>query len=288
MNNNHQQHQHKQNDHAQADHSGHEAMFRKRFWISTLLSIPVLIFSPAIQGFFGYSIPAFPGSAWITPVFAVIVFVYGGIPFIKMAVPEVKKGKPGMMTLISLAILVAFIYSLAAQIFSLGSTFFWELVTLIDIMLLGHWIEMRSVRQASGALDQLAKLMPDTAERIREDGETEEVSTASLKNGDRVLVRPGASVPADGEVIEGESDVNESMITGESKPVSKGPGDQVIGGTINGDGSLRVEITPRAKILLWLELCVWSIKPSRANLIPRYWRIKQLAGCFMWRLGRLC
>ena len=225
------------------DHSGHEEMFRNRFWVSLFLSIPVLVFSSAIQGFLGYSIPAFPGSTWITPVFAVIVFAYGGVPFIEMAVPEIKNRKPGMMTLISLAILVAFVYSLAAQIFSLGSTFFWELVTLIDIMLLGHWIEMRSVRQASGALNELAKLMPDTAERIREDGENEEVPITSLKNDDRVLVRPGASVPADGEVIEGESDVNESMITGESKPVSKSPGDQVIGGTINGDGSLRIKIT---------------------------------------------
>ena len=228
---------------AHVDHAGHEEMFRKRFWISLVLSIPVLVFSSAIQGFLGYSIPEFPGSAWITPVFAVIVFVYGGVPFIKMAIPEIKNRKPGMMTLISLAILVAFIYSLAAQIFSLGSTFFWELVTLIVIMLLGHWIEMRSVRQASGALNELAKLMPDTAERIREDGEIEEVPTTSLKNGDRVLVRPGASVPGDGEILEGESDVNESMITGESKPVSKHPGDDVIGGTINGDGSLRVMIT---------------------------------------------
>lgn len=225
------------------DHSGHEEMFRKRFWISLLLSIPVLVFSPAIQDFLGYSIGDFPGSAWITPVFAVIVFAYGGVPFLKMAVPEVRNRKPGMMTLISLAIIVAFVYSLAALIFSLGTTFFWELVTLIDVMLLGHWIEMRSVRQASGALDELAKLMPDTAERIREDGSTEQVEVSALKNGDRVLIRPGASVPADGEIVEGESDVDESMITGESKPVSKQPGDTAIGGTINGDGSLRIEIT---------------------------------------------
>ena len=218
-------------------------MFRQKFWVSTLLSIPVLVFSPAIQGFLGYSLPDFPGSAWITPVFAIIVFIYGGFPFIEMAVPEVRKRKPGMMTLISLAIIVAFVYSLAAQLFSLGSTFFWELVTLIDIMLLGHWIEMRSVRQASSALDELAKLMPDTAERIRDDGEVETVQVSELENGDRVLVRPGESVPADGEIVEGQSDLDESMITGESKPVSKEPGDTVIGGTINGDGSLRVKIT---------------------------------------------
>jgi Cu2+-exporting ATPase len=228
---------------AHVDHTGHEEMFRKRFWISTILSIPVLVFSPAIQSFLGYSIAPFPGSTWITPVVAVIVFLYGGVPFLQMTVPEIKKRQPGMMTLISLAIGVAFVYSLAAQLFSLGITFFWELVTLIDVMLLGHWLEMRSVRQASGALDELAKLMPDTAERIRDDGEIEQVRTSTLRNGDRVLIRPGASVPADGEVIEGESDVNESMITGESKPVSKSSGDTVIGGTINGDGSLRLRIT---------------------------------------------
>jgi len=218
-------------------------MFRRRFWISLLISIPVLVFSPAIQEFLGYSLPDFPGSRWITPVFSVIVFAYGGLPFLKMALPELRNRKPGMMTLISLAISVAFIYSLAALIFNLGSTFFWELVTLIVIMLLGHWLEMRSVRQASGALNELAKLMPDTAERIRGDGSTQEVSVDELGQGDLVLVRPGASVPADGEVVEGKSELNEAMITGESKPVNKGPGDAVIGGTINGDGSLRVRVT---------------------------------------------
>ena len=228
---------------AHVDHSGHEQMFRQKFWVSLLLSIPVLVFSSSIQSWLGYSLPAFPGSSWITPVFAVIVFIYGGIPFLQMAVPEVKNRQPGMMTLISLAISVAFVYSLAALFLPASTTFFWELVTLIDIMLLGHWIEMRSVRQASGALNELAKLMPDEAERIRQDGGTESVPVSKLQNGDLVLVRPGASVPADGEVQEGESDVNEAMITGESKPVKKGPGDKVIAGTINGDGSLRVRVT---------------------------------------------
>ena len=228
---------------AHVDHTGHEQMFRRKFWISLVLSIPVLVFSPTIQAWLGYSIPAFPFSNWITPVFAVIVFFYGGLPFLQMAVPEIKNRKPGMMTLISLAISVAFIYSLAALFLPTSMTFFWELVTLIDIMLLGHWIEMRSVRQASGALNELAKLMPDTAERIGADGETETVTLDQLQNGDLVLVRPGASVPADGEVQEGESDVNEAMITGESKPVKKQPGSQVIAGTINGDGSLRVQVS---------------------------------------------
>jgi Cu2+-exporting ATPase len=194
--------------------------------------------------------PAFIGSAWITPVFSVIVFAYGGLPFLRMAVPEVRGRKPGMMTLISLAIGVAFVYSLATLFVPTGKAFFWELVTLIDVMLLGHWIEMRSVRQASRALDELAKLMPDTAERILPGGETEKVPVGELQAGDLVLVRPGASVPADGEIVEGESDVNEAMITGESKPVGKEPGDKVIGGTINasagfstGVGSLRVQVT---------------------------------------------
>ncbi len=218
-------------------------MFRRKFWISTLLSIPVLLYSETLQGWLGFTAPAFPGSAWITPVFSVIVFAYGGLPFLKMAVPEVRQRKPGMMTLISLAISVAFVYSLTTLLLPTGKAFFWELVTLIDVMLLGHWIEMRSVRRASRALDELAKLMPDTAERILSDGETEEVKVSELQEGDLVLVRPGASVPADGEVVEGESDVNESMITGESKPVEKSPGEQVIGGTINGDGSLRVRVT---------------------------------------------
>ncbi len=223
-------------------HEGHEQMFRRRFFVSTLLSIPVLLYSETLQGWLGFTVPAFPGSEWINPVFAVIVFAYGGVPFLRMARPEIEDRSPGMMTLISMAITVAFVYSLASVVFPTQSAFFWELVTLIDIMLLGHWIEMRSVRRASSALDELAKLMPDTAERITESGDTEEVPVSELSEGDLVLVRPGASVPADGVVEDGDSDVNESMITGESRPVSKEPGDEVIGGTVNGDGSLRVRI----------------------------------------------
>ncbi|HUW13958.1 MAG TPA: heavy metal translocating P-type ATPase, partial [Anaerolineae bacterium] len=228
---------------AHVDHSGHEQMFRRRFWISLVLSIPVLFYSPSVQGWLGYTAPAFPGSRWVTPLFAVIVFAYGGVPFLRMAVPELRNRRPGMMTLISLAITVALVYSMATLVLPGQASFFWELVTLIVIMLLGHWIEMRSIRQASGALNELAKLMPDTAERILPDGSTEEITASMLSEGDLVLLRPGASAPADGKVEEGESDVNEAMITGESKPVSKSPGDQVIGGTINGDGSLRVRVT---------------------------------------------
>ncbi len=225
------------------DHSGHEQMFRVRFWWSLLLSIPVLVYSGMIQMWLGFTPPAFPFSEWLPFIFSLIVFGYGGIPFLQMAIPELKDRKPGMMTLISLAISVAFIYSVAAQFINLGEGFFWELVTLIDIMLLGHWLEMRSVRQASGALNELAKLMPDTAERIHHGDMTETVSVSALKHSDLLLVRPGASVPADGEVVDGHSDVNESMITGESKPVHKMAGMKVIAGTINGDGSLRVKVT---------------------------------------------
>ena len=235
--------EHAGHDAAHADHTGHENMFRRKFWVSLILSIPVLLYSMGLQMMLGISMPAFPGSQWLAPIFGVIVFLYGGIPFLQMAVPEIKNRQPGMMTLISLAISVAFLYSAATFFLPGQSDFYWELVTLIDIMLLGHWIEMRSVRQASGALNALAKLMPDTAERIRADGEVETISASDLRTGDRVLVRPGASIPADGEVLEGESSVNEAMITGESKPVNKNVGARVIGGSINGDGSLRVQIT---------------------------------------------
>ena len=228
--NNHDNHDNHNGNHSEGGggHAHHEEMFRQKFWISTLLSIPVLVFSETVQGWLGYTIPPFPLSDWITPVFSIIVFIVGGLPFFRMAKGELKDRQPGMMTLISMALAVAFAYSLASTLFNLESSFYWELVTLIDIMLLGHWIEMRSVRQASGAL---------------EEGEVKTVKVSSLENGDVVLIRPGESAPADGEVIEGESSMDESMITGESKPVSKEPGDKVVSGTINGDGSLRVEIT---------------------------------------------
>lgn len=224
-------------------HGDHERMFRNRFWVCLALTIPVLLYSPSIQDWLGFSTPAFFASQWIVPIFSVSIFLYGGLPFLRMAADELHNGQPGMMTLISLAISVAFVYSLTTLFFVSGSSFFWELVTLIDVMLLGHWIEMRSVRQASRALDKLAELMPDTAERILSDGATEEVPITELRAGDLILIRPGASAPADGEVEQGESDVNEAMITGESKPVEKEPGDEVIAGTINGDGSLRVRVT---------------------------------------------
>lgn len=223
-------------------HADHEQLFRRRFWVCLALSLPVLLFSPSLQDWLGYTAPTFAFSHWITPVLAVVIFAYGGVPFLRMAWPEILGRRPGMMTLISLAISVAFVYSVATLFVSDAEGFFWELVTLIDVMLLGHWLEMRSVRQASGALGELAKLLPDTAERIQPDGKMEEVAVDVLAGGDLVLVRPGGSVPADGVVVEGESDANEAMVTGESTPVAKGPGDRVVAGSINGDGSLRVQV----------------------------------------------
>jgi len=235
---------HEEHDHESGHgHRHHEEMFRKKFFVSTLLSIPVLYFSTFVSSLLGYTPPEFAGSSLIVPVFSIIIFGYGSLPFLKMAKSEFEDRQPGMMMLISMAITVAFVYSLAAPVIPTESSFFWELVTLIDIMLLGHWIEMRSVRQASGALDELAQLMPDTAEKIFEDGSIEEVKVSDLEKGDKVLVRPGASIPADGEVVDGDSKVDESMITGESKAVDKKPGDEVIGGTVNKEGSLRVKIT---------------------------------------------
>ncbi|MFW6448202.1 MAG: heavy metal translocating P-type ATPase [Halobacteriota archaeon] len=218
-------------------------MFRRRFWVSVVLSVPVIVFSEFVQGIAGYTAPTFTGSQLIVPVLSVVIFLYGGVPFLSMARTELANREPGMMMLISLAITVAFGYSLGSLVLPDTTPFFWELVTLIDVMLLGHWMEMRSVRRASGALDELAKLMPDTAERLTEGEGTEEVPVSALAEGDVVLVRPGASIPADGAVVEGESSVDESMITGESRPADKAVGDDVVAGTVNQDGSLRVEVT---------------------------------------------
>ncbi len=229
--------------HSMIDHAGHEQLFRRKFWVSLLLSIPVLWFSDGFKALLGITLPGFPGDRWVGAVFAVAVFIYGGLPFLRMAIPELKNRKPGMMTLISLAITVSFVYSVAMLFVPGGMDFFWELVTLIDIMLLGHWIEMRSIRQASGALNALAKLLPDTAERLLASGSSEVVAVNQLHAEDLLLVRPGATIPADGLVVEGDSAVNEAMITGESKAVDKSPGSKVIGGSINGDGSLRVRVT---------------------------------------------
>ena len=236
----HNDHSEHSSDAGHDKHAGHSPnMFRDRFWLSIILTIPVVLYSHMIQEWLGFSAPPFPGSKWIPFVLGSIIFFYGGLVFIKSAWAELKSRLPGMMTLISLAIITAYVYSVATTFFISGTEFFWELATLIVVMLFGHWMEMRSVSNAQGALKELAKLLPDTAELVN----GKQVAVSDLKVGDVVLVRPGAKVPADGKVIEGDSDVNEAMITGESKPVSKHPDSEVIAGTINGSGSLKVEVT---------------------------------------------
>jgi P-type Cu2+ transporter len=223
-------------------HAGHTvAMFRDRFWLSLTLTLPVVFFSEMVQEWFGYTAPTFPGSAWIAPLLGTVIFVYGGSPFLKGAAREARDRQPGMMLLIGMAIVVAFLSSAATTAGWFDLEFWWELAALITIMLLGHWMEMRAVGQAKGALAALAELLPDEAERIS-NGTTETVSITDLQVGDLVLVRPGGRVPADGVMTEGEVEVDESMVTGESKPVAKSPGDRVVAGTVATDSAMRVEI----------------------------------------------
>jgi len=233
-------------------HENHHAHmvtdFRRRFWVSLAISAPVLLLSPMIQRFLGLrGVLRFPGDLYVLFFLSSFVFLYGGYPFLKGIVDELKSGNPGMMTLIALAIATAYIYS-ASVVFGLkGKIFFWELVTLIDIMLLGHWIEMKSVMGASRALEELARLMPSEAHKVMPDGDIKDVPVESLAGGDKVLIKPGEKIPADGEIIEGETSVNEAMLTGESRPVAKGVGAGVIGGSINGEGSVTVEIKKTGK-----------------------------------------
>jgi Cu2+-exporting ATPase len=224
-------------------HAGHSVeMFRDKFWISLLLTIPTIIWGHMVPRLTGWHPPMFPGSQWIAPVFGTAVFVYGGWVFLQGAARELKDHLPGMMTLIALAITMAFGFSLAVTLGFRGTPLWEELATLVTIMLLGHWLEMQSIFQAQGALQELTKLLPSTAVRLVGD-RMEEVEIGALGAGDLVLVRPSASVPADGEVVEGRSSVNEAMLTGESRPVEKTVGAQVIAGTTNGSGSLRVRVT---------------------------------------------
>jgi P-type Cu2+ transporter len=250
----------KHNDHGQASdpHAGHKmsetheshdrhaghsvAMFRDKFWLSFALTIPVVFWSTDVQRWLGYTAPSFPGSKFIPAILGTVVFVYGGLVFIRGAWGELADRKPGMMTLISLAIVVAFGTSLAAAFGLFEIDVWWELASLITIMVLGHWLEMRAISQARGALNALAALLPDTAERVN-GSHTQSVPLSELRVGDIVLVRPGARVPADGTVAEGTADVDESMITGESKTVPKAVGAKVIAGTVASGGSLRVSIT---------------------------------------------
>jgi Cu2+-exporting ATPase len=223
-------------------HAGHSvAMFRDKFWLSFALTIPVVFWSTDVQHWLGYAAPSFPGSKFIPATLGTVVFVYGGLVFIRGAGSELADHKPGMMTLISLAIIVAFGTSLAATFGLFEIDVWWELASLITIMVLGHWLEMRAISQARGALNALAALLPDTAERVT-GAETQSVPLSELRIGDIVLVRPGARVPADGTVVEGAADVDESMITGESKPLPKVAGAKVIAGTVVSGGSLRVSI----------------------------------------------
>jgi len=223
-------------------HAGHSvAMFRDKFWWSFALTIPVIVWSTDVQHWLRYTAPSFPGSKFVPAVLGTVVFIYGGLVFIRGAWGELADRKPGMMTLISLAIVVAFGTSLAATFGLFEIDVWWELASLITIMVLGHWLEMRAISQARGALNALAALLPDTAERVS-GTETQTVPISELKVGDVVLVRPGTRVPADGEVVEGSADVDESMITGESRSVSKAPGGRVIAGTVAAGGSLRVRI----------------------------------------------
>jgi P-type Cu2+ transporter len=230
--------------HASHDrHAGHDPeVFRRQFWIVLLLTIPVVVWSMSVQEILGYTAPAFPGSDLIPAVFGTAVFVIGGRVFLVGARDELAMRQPGMMTLISLAIVVAFVASLASTLGVFEVEVWWELATLITIMSLGHWLEMRAIAQARGALDALAALLPDSAERIGPDGAAEVVPIDRLAEGDVVLVRPGGRVPADGTVVEGSADVDESMITGESRPVAKAAGDGMVAGTVAAGGSLRVRV----------------------------------------------
>ena len=257
----HEQHEGmKHEQHEEMKHQGHEmsggkdhgdhhshmlADFRKRFIVSFILTFPVLLLSPTIQSFFGFEL-RFPGADLLTFLLSSVVYFYGGYPFLKGIKEELSERSPGMMTLIAVAISVAYFYS-SAVVFGLpGGVFFWELVTLIDVMLLGHWLEMRSVMGASRALEELVKIMPSVA-HLKNNGEIVDVGVDQLKIGDKVLVKPGEKVPVDGTVVEGTSSVNESMLTGESKPVTKKPGNEVIGGSINGEAAFVVKVEKTGK-----------------------------------------
>ena len=251
----HANHEHGHPEHTNADdvagthagrhdrHAGHSVrMFRDKFWLSLLLTIPTLIWGHMLPSAFGYSPPQLPGAHWIAPIFGTAVFMYGGVVFLRGALQELRDRLPGMMTLIALAISVAFVFSVAVTLGFPGMPLWEELSTLVTIMVLGHWIEMRSISQAQGALKQLAKLVPDIAERVTGEG-TESISVSSLRVNDVVLLRPGARIPADGEVIDGTSTVDESMLTGESRAVAKQLRDKVVAGTVNQAGALRVRVT---------------------------------------------
>ncbi|MCK9280902.1 MAG: cadmium-translocating P-type ATPase [Melioribacteraceae bacterium] len=243
------EHSHRMSNDEHAGHnknSHHKMMiedFKKRFWVSLILTIPVLLLSTMIQSLLGLRDSLqFNQENYIIFAFSSIIYFYGGLPFLKGIYSELKKKQPGMMTLIAVAITVSYVYSSYIALADSGNGFFWELATLIDIMLLGHWIEMRSILSASRALEELAKLLPNIAHRVSENGDIIDVELTEINVNDKILIKPGEKIPSDGEVIEGNSSVNESMLTGESRPVSKKKGDKIIAGSINGEGSLTIEV----------------------------------------------
>ncbi|MGZ8785680.1 MAG: HAD-IC family P-type ATPase, partial [Acidimicrobiia bacterium] len=231
-------------DHGHDKHEGHSPeMFRDRLWVSLALTVPILYFSTQIQEWFGYEAVTFGGDQWVNPILATVLFFYAGIVFLRGGYRELRDRVPGMMTLISIAITVAYVYSVAVSLGLDGMPFYWELATLLDVMLLGHWIEMRSIKSASRALEHLASMGPDLAHRIGSGGSVEDVPVADLVDGDLILIRPGEQVPADGDIVEGASSVNEAFLTGESRPVPKQTGDEVVAGAVNGEGALTIRIT---------------------------------------------
>jgi Cu2+-exporting ATPase len=245
------------------------ADYQRRFWVSLVLTIPVLILSPMVRDFAGQGMtPLFTAEEWVALALSSIIYFWGGWPFLTGALPEIRTGRPGMMTLVALAISTAYFYSAAVTLgLPGGEPFYWELATLVTIMLLGHWLEMRSVLGASRALEELVRLLPDTALRVTADGGTEEVAVAALIAGDRVVIRPGAKVPVDGVITDGVSSFNEAMLTGESKPVTRTAGETVIGGAVNGEGAVTIEVkaTGEATYLSQVIAMVKAAQNSRSR-----------------------
>ncbi len=252
--------------HDHGGHAGHAEVYRRRFWINLILAVPVVAYSEMVQDWFGYTAPESRGDGWVAPVLGTLIYVYGGSVFLTGAWSEIRRRAPGMMLLVSLAITVAFVASAASTLGLFELEFWWELSALVVIMLLGHWQEMKALGQARGALTALAELLPDEAERLR-DGEIERIPLSELRVDDVVLVRPGARVPADGEIVAGQAELDESMITGESKPVAKGEGDRVTAGTVAADSAIRVRVTAIGEdtALAGIERLVAEAQTSRSR-----------------------
>ena len=249
-------------------HEGHNPeMFRDRLLVSLVLTGPILYFSEQIQEWFSYEAVSFPGDSLVSPVLATFLFAYAGSVFLRGGLRELRDRQPGMMTLISMAITVAYGYSLAVSLGATGDDFYWELATLLDVMLLGHWIEMRSIQSASRALEHLADMVPAIAHRLGDDGSVEDVPVASINDGDRILIRPGEQVPVDGEVVEGASSMNEAFLTGESRPVTKQLDDEVVAGSVNGEGALTLAVirTGEATTLSQIMRLVEEAQASRSR-----------------------